>query len=548
MPFEYDIFISYGHLDDDPATGAVKGWIDYLVEQLPKEMAGPLGYVPKIWRDEQSLHGNDLLTGAIKDGIERSLLFVPVMTPRYVLSDWCQRELELFCAAQPPASGSAFRSRIFKVVKTPLVLPHVRDREPEQLRDMVGYEFYTIDGGRPVEFKPSDEQTSVKYFTQLQRLAWEMMQMLSQLKAEAKTHSAPAPVPACGAGDDDEDADDAQDKAESGGGAAASNNVSAAASNSGSGGASKPAKFVYLAETTRDVSDERELVRDELRQRGYGVLPEPQTKLPLETCEELSSAVRGYVERCCLSVHLVGAVYGSTPEDDEERSVVRIQEELAAERSSSDPGFRRLLWMPPGLAVKQGSKQEKFVSELQARIGEGSELLQTSVEDLKTRIVEKLEPPRPPARARRRERLKQVYLICEDGDSDRVWPIKQYLFNQKLEVVTRLDGGTEDDTARILEYHRRNLKECDAALIYFGGGDEPWVRTYLADIVKACGYEREDWSASALYIGAPENKQKEQFLTWEVPYVIRNYEEFDPEDLRDFVSDVKSAGEGARGQ
>lgn len=528
MPFEYDIFISYGHLDDDPATGALEGWIDFLVEQLPKQMQDPLGYMPKIWRDEQSLRGNDLLTGAIREGIERSLLFVPVMTPRYVLSDWCRKELDMFCASRPPAtaSGAAFRSRIFKVVKTPLVLPHVRDKEPEQLRELTGYEFYTMEGGMPLGLKSEDAE----YWTQLKRLAWQLVQMLSQLKPDMKMPDAAVPTGEVRAAPV-VTAPAAQTPAES----------------NGNGGAPKSSKLVYLAEATKDVSDERELVRDELRQRGYEVLPEQQTKLPLESCEALTAAVRAYLERCCLSVHLVGAAYGSTPEDDEERSVVRIQEELAAERSASDPDFRRLLWMPPGLEVKPGSKQEKFVSELQGGIDKSSELLQTSLEDLKTRIVEKLDPPkpRPPARAKRKDRLKQIYLICEDIDSDRVWPIKQYLYNQYFEVITKLDDGERAESGSLMEYHRKNLKECDAALIYFGGGDEPWVQKNLDDLDKAYGYGREgDWCASAVYVGAPDSKQKQYFLTRKVPYVIRNLTQFNPDDLRDFVSAVQSAAGG----
>src|SRR5205823_3504010 len=106
------------------------------------------------------------------------------------------------------------------------------------------------------------------------------------------------------------------------------------------------AKLVYLAETTSDLAKERELVRDELQQRSYTVLPEQ--KLPLEELKQTQEAVRANLARCVLSVHLVGTRYGSTPEDDA-RSVVRIQEDLACERGSSNPAFLRLLWMPPGL-------------------------------------------------------------------------------------------------------------------------------------------------------------------------------------------------------
>ena len=171
-------------------------------------------------------------------------------------------------------------------------------------------------------------------------------------------------------------------------------------------------------------------------------------------------------------------------------------------------------------------------------------MLQTTVEDLKTRAVEKLSAKPAAQGGARQRKLKQVYLICENRDRELVRPIKQYLFKEQFEVITWLEG--EAGAERLMEYHRKNLRECDAALIFFGSGDEPWVRKNLEDLEKAYGYGREDdWTASAVYVGAPPSDQKEDFLTHMVPYVIRNVSSFNPEDLRDFVSAVREA-EGGR--
>jgi hypothetical protein len=310
--------------------------------------------------------------------------------------------------------------------------------------------------------------------------------------------------------------------------------------------AASPTKFVYLAETTSDLADERELVRDELRQRGYGVLPEQ--KLPLEEVKKTENTIRAALARCALSVHMVGTRYGSTPEDDA-RSIVRIQEQLAAEYGAASSAFLRLLWMPQGLMSEAmpitDQRQTDFVSELQKRITTGAELLQTSVEDLKTRIVEKLNPPATTApRRNEQSKLKQVYLICENRDRSLIRPIKEYLFKQNLEVITWLD---EEGSAKLMDYHRKNLRECDAALVYFGSGDEPWVRKNLEDLQKAYGYGREeDWLANAVYVGAPPSEQKEDFLTHLVPYVIRNFSTFDPNDLREFVTAVQASAGGSK--
>lgn len=495
----YDIFISYGHLDDLDPAGDVKGWVDLLVERLPRLISANLGYQPKVWRDERSLTGDALLRAAIEEGITNSLLLIPIVSPRYVQSDWCRREVETFCQKPTVPGAPVHRSCVFKVIKTPLLF-HLAKQEPEPLRELIGYSFYEMEGDMPVEFSPDVVPSKdPRYWTVLRRLAWDISTMLVQLSPDPNKSDLPA-QPTNGAAQ----------------------------------------KFVYLAETSSDLTQERELVRDELRQRGYGVLPEE--KLPTTELGQTEAAVVAALERSVLSVHMIGKRYGSTPEDDA-RSVVAIQENLAAQRSANDSSFSRLLWMPQGLMTAamevSDERQQAFITAIQNRVSAGAELLQTSVEDLKTRIVEKLTPPaKTTANPSPRSKLKQVYLICENRDRSLVRPIKEYLFNQKIEVITWLDG---EDGGRLMDYHRKNLRECDAALVYFGNGDEPWVRKNLEDLEKAYGYGREnDWCASAVYVGAPPNDQKEDFLTHLVPYIIRNYNSFDPNDLRDFVSAVQS--------
>src|SRR6185436_7242044 len=417
MPPKYDIFISYGHLDDEDPAGDVKGWVDLLVERLPRLVSASLGYLPKVWRDQRSLTGDALLRAAIEDGISNSLLFIPIVSPRYVQSDWCLRELETFCKNPPLPNAPAHRSRIFKVIKSPLLF-HLAKKEPEALHELIGHAFYEMEGDMPVEFSPDVVPAKdPRYWTVLRRLAWDISTLLAVVKEEKR---ATKELPKEG-----------------------------------------PQKFVYLAETTSDIAQERELVRDELRQRGYGVLPDE--KLPTEEVKETEAAIQKALGRSLLSVHLIGKRYGGTPEDDP-RSILSIQEDLAAQRCSKDSTFARLLWMPQGLMTPAmevtDERQKTFITNLQNRIGCGAELLQTSIEDLKTRIVEKLNPPakiETPSKQNGRSKLKQVYLICENRDRSLVRPIKEYLFKQNIEVITWFDGDT---AATLMDYHHKNLREC----------------------------------------------------------------------------------------
>jgi hypothetical protein len=523
MPFTHDIFISYGHLDDLDPFGKQKGWVDLLHERLLRLVGQALGEEPKIWRDAHELQGNDELGGALSEGVTKSLLFLPIISPRYVQSDWCNREIQAFQSGEPPPSGAApnFRKRIFKVVKTPLP-KHLQSLEPEHIRSLSGYHFYAQDEATGLLTEFSSDQSDGAYHRMLNRLVAEITSALIDLKYPKRSESTEtitinSPI------------------------------ISSSASTTNqtnSPAISPPAKLVYVAETTKDLADERQLVCDELRQRGYGVLPEQN--LPTEEVKQTENTVRAALARCALSVHLVGTKYGSPPEDDA-RSVVRIQEQLAAEHGAANPDFLRLIWMPENLKAMEitDERQKTFVSELQTRITAGAELLQTSVDDLKTRIVEKLNPPaKTSPRGHRHSKLKKVYLIREERDHDLAKPIEDFLFNQKIEVITWLDQSGNDT---LMDYHRKNLKECDAALVYFGSGDLPWVDKNLDDLEKAYGYGRElDWVANAVYVGSPPNELKERFRTIRAEYFVRNFQSFDPNDLRDFVTAVKTAEGGVQ--
>src|SRR5437762_8537888 len=191
MPFTHDIFISYAHLDDRSPFGDEKGWIDLLHERLSILVAQRLGIELRIWRDGHNLQGNDELPGAIGEGVTQSLLLIPIISPGYVQSDWCNREMVAFHAGEPPPQAAApgFRSRVFKVIKTPLP-DHLRNLEPEQIRNLIGYRFYGEDesDGQLREFSSDPKDKS--YWTMLNRVVSDITRTLIELKYSL--HSQPA--------------------------------------------------------------------------------------------------------------------------------------------------------------------------------------------------------------------------------------------------------------------------------------------------------------------------------------------------------------------
>ena len=485
--FKNHLFISYTHIDNEHFSGTSLGWIDHLHERLEIRLAQLLGTAPTIWRDRK-LRGNYLIDETFVIELSRTEILLSVVTPRYLKSTACLSEVQTFCRQASEQGGVHVgdKHRVFKVIKT--YVP--ADEQSSEFRGVLGYEFYQSDqtSGRVREFDHEVNARGEKdkrYWDKFEDLAWDVHEMVKRL--EGRT------------------AADAQ----------------------------RPSATIYLAETTSDLSDERDRVKRELQQFGYLVLPDKP--LPLKA-PDLLDAVRAYLSRSRLSVHFIGEHYGVIPEMESDRSVVRVQQELARDRVNGD-GFQSLIWMPPGLAPED-ERQHQFVADLKNSVASrpGSELLQVKLEDLKTILHGKLIQEPKPAKAV--DGAVRVYLICGREDVDAVDQIRNYLFDQGYEVtLPLLDGGEID----VLQDHKEGLLLCDAVLIYWGRASEGWLRMKLRDLLKLPGYGRvSPLLGKVVYIGAPESPTKDRFKTHEA-LVIMNSGEFNPESLDPLLAEIQKA-------
>ena len=120
MSFEKDIFISYAHIDNQSLEEGGKGWIAEFHRALEVRLSQLLGERPKIWRDTE-LDGNHNFNDEIIAQFPKIALFVSVVSPRYVKSEWCVKEVVEFQKASEKNIGIEInnKSRIFKIIKTP---------------------------------------------------------------------------------------------------------------------------------------------------------------------------------------------------------------------------------------------------------------------------------------------------------------------------------------------------------------------------------------------------------------------------------------------
>jgi hypothetical protein len=287
--------------------------------------------------------------------------------------------------------------------------------------------------------------------------------------------------------------------------------------------------IVYLAETTADLKEEHEAIKRDLRQHGHRVLPE--SPLPL-VATDLKAAIQEQLRQSQLSIHLVGKNYSLVPEGSEE-SLIEIQNDLAIERSE-EGGFTRLLWLPPKLVIDD-ERQRALVAQLRSnpRLHGDGDLLETPLEDLKTLIQTRLSSPSKPVRES--TEVKQLYLIYDSRDQDAIAPWQKFLFEKGLEIIHPLFEGSESE---IREYHEENLRICHAVLIYYGAGNEAWLRRKIREVQKSAAYGRaEPISVVGVLLGAPRTPQKERFQTHECT-VIPQWDGLEPEPLLPFIQQI----------
>jgi hypothetical protein len=492
--FENDIFISYSHTDNVPVIEGHPGWVDFFEDVLRKRIRVRLR-VPeaedvKIFRDAQ-LRRFGKFSEQINYELPNSAVFLCVLSPGFVGSKWCSRELRDFCGAGV--------DRIIKVVKTGFDAP-----EPEteigrllsQIAEVLECRFYTKNESSDLvsDLQPEVVEAHVpEFLVKIDEVAQHLANLLKHLRARRLT-------------------------------------TNGRASPVGPVIVTHEKLAVYVAETTKDLASKREEIKTELSQFNCQVLPDQP--LPQDG-EQLVARVKEYLERTKLSVHLLGSTYGLVPES-EERSVPQIQYELAAERNKTSQ-LGQLIWIPDGL-VTIDPRQQSLISLVK---NNAPDVLQSKFEDLKTEIHKKLKPPSNPVWGDDAANSINISLFCHDQDITSVAPLYSYLTMQELFRVKLPLRETQS-----VEEQKEVTQTSDAVLLYYGTASVEWFMNIWRLIQRQISAPGgKSILARAIYAAKPPTIEK-NLLEAEDPIIIKNYEGFTPATLLPFITRIKAARGG----
>ncbi len=488
MAFEQDLFISYAHIDNEPIP-PYEGWISRFHEALEAFVSMRMGGRVNIWRDGK-LSGNDVFSDEIIDQFAKTAILVSILSPRYVQSEWCSREMHEFCEAANQSLGVVVnnKSRVIKVIKTPV---EGEETLPEIARQVLGYPFYTMEKGKaPLELDPAfGDEFAQAFNRKVGQLAWDIKELLEKIRSG----SGPAAEPL--------DSQSALPK-------------------------------VFLAECSYSRAQEREKIESELKAFGYQVVP--STMIPKDE-DGHETAVRELLADCQLSIHLIGDSYGAVPDGPSRKSGVVIQNELAAETCRTS-GLKRLIWLP-GTTKPDDQSQRDFVEALHSDESAqyGADLITGDFEHFKTAIHSTLralkQQDKPAEDAGASGNL--VYLICNQADRKQTVAMRKWLRQNGIDVET---PAFEGDAEAVRKTNERLLARCSGLIVYYGSGSEAWKRSIDDDLKKIFAYRKgRELKARITYLADPPTADKEDMVDMEEPNLVTGYGNFEGSGLSEFV-------------
>ena len=433
-----DIFISYARDDDVPPPDRPdrKGFVTFLDESVQYEFRDLGPDRPKIWRDIKRISDGDQFTPEIETALKDASFLVVVLSPNWMASKWCNRELESFVKYHGP---DGIGERIIVVGKR-YIDPN---RRPPPLQGQTGFEFYARnrdpdDITGDTEFFDRGEPCDARY--------WQKLRGLTAHLLKRKPLLPPPPVyPPSG-------------------------------------------RTIYVAKPASDMRAGYDRIVSELVGRGHTVVPPPLEDIPIKSAVGVIDTALSSAE---ISIHLLGEKSGDAPED--QLPIVKLQLARAAARMAREASgkFHRLVWAPGLWSVQPDAGQPaqetlrhpvdvlaRFDRQMPTDKVEGDSLSKF-VDFINQHLVATAPARLPSGLPAAKSGEISLYLYHSPEDSDYALNLAQALQQRKLEALLPVFDGPDAD---IKSFNGKRLAQCDAVVLCWASASEVWVRAQASGL------------------------------------------------------------------
>ena len=330
--YEYDIFISYCHIDNEESNKRNTGWVERFYNELTVLLRRSIGTRDiSIWWDSKRLDGSIVFDDAIAEAIKRSAIFICLNSPSFLRSEYCQKELRSFYRhAEQDPHGLKLKNH-YRILN--LLLFNIPYAEwPKELSGTTGFSFH--DAQEEEEQGYTLAVKSGKFKTQLHKLKDAVIALINEFG------QAPAKAP--------------QD----------------------------PGFAIYFSDVSDSLSTQRERTITELQKKGYKV--HYDIPPPYEPAEH-EQAVKAKLEQAHLSVHLLDQFKGRKIAGQELIWYPQKQLELSLEIDKP-----KLIWIPEEIKISEVEEEQYKNFLLTLETGETFSEKTSYIRGKKSRLLQEI--------------------------------------------------------------------------------------------------------------------------------------------------------------
>ena len=477
--FEYDIFISYRHNDNE-----YDAWVTEFVGKLRKELQATLKDKLTIYFDEnpedgllESHHVDHTISSKI-----HSLIFIPIVSQTYCETK-CFAWNHEFLAFSKNSSEDRF-GREIKLSNGNVasrILPiriHEIEREDIQLLESVlqgalrsiDFVYHAQGVNRPLRPKDDDRLDNANntiYRNQINKVANAIKEIISGIKHKGSDSHLPM-------------------------------HTSEYFSTEPVSVASMPRWFnttvpsdirvavldieqptVFLAWTSNDLKPKREEMAMILTRAGFHVIPNYDCP---SSDEDFKCSVTKHMEEASCSLHILSGEFGRRFEEDEETSFPKFEFEIAKGKSASGGSkFRTFVWHLDDIAKHAKPQQVEFINNIRNYITANMTFTNAFspmqlVEDMRSlMIVEK--------HKELDTKDTDIFFIFNKQDAKDAYPLTDLISKEyTVEVMNILPGGEE----QYRELSKQQIPKSKLAVVYFRYGAD-WAMPFIKQVWKEVG-------------------------------------------------------------
>lgn len=478
--FEYDIFISYSHMDNTipggesaPITQQLSenkkvGWVERFNQYLKTYLSVDLGEKNlEIWWDNERLDGAVAFDDAIAKGIKKTAVMICLNSPCYISSDYCQMELDMFYdkVKTDNIELEGDRNRIINVL-----LKNIPFKEwPEELSGRTGFVFYDPKkGGKKGWIFDTDSQ---EFQTSMINLVGAVSQLIEDFVQHPKI-------------------------------AGKEENTTTESSGTFT---------IYFGDVPESLVDTSDLIISALKKEKYKVI---KSNTAFGDPSAFEQSVKKGLSNAQLAVHLLDQYPGSKIGDDPCNLCRKNEIELAM-----DADIPQLIWMPKGMNLEKVKNKDyrTFLEDLaQGRLASKElEYIDNGIEDnLKKQVFDYIETLIAEQDiGEKEENLKgdksqEIFLDFNISDQPYAVELEKHLITNNLEV---LNSPSKDSLEKHFELRAERMKKAKQLIVLYGHASKEWVMERLQTVIGKIAEEQLAIKEIYLYM-APEVKESNDIM------------------------------------